>query len=191
MILNEIFFLRERGTQSKGYCNLYLERNWRERERERDRERETEYHPADFKENLYTEMHPPLEFLDFFHGGITLCIYVIPLFYPRFFFSTPSLLFYLFLSLIYYPFFRLSFRILIIPVALFCFFSFFSLSLFFLYPCKHIERTRPEEEIIAFWHRGIASISRYCSRRSRLLHFITAGDAVAKALKKKLDIARE
>ena len=72
MILNEIFFLRERGTQSKGYCNLYLERNWRERERERDRERETEYHPADFKENLYTERHPPLEFLDFFHGGITL-----------------------------------------------------------------------------------------------------------------------
>lgn len=107
----------------------------------------------------------------------------------------PTLLFFnplLSLSLPYlHPFFRLSFRILIIPVALFCFFSFFSLSLFFLYPCKHIERTRPEEEIIAFWHRGIASISRYCSRRSRLLHFITAGDAVAKALKKKLDIARE
>ena len=132
-------------------------------------------------------MHPPLEFLDFFHGGITLCIYVIPLFYPRFFFST---LFYLFLSLIYIPSSVFLFEFLLFQSHYFVSFLFFS-SPFFLYPCKHIERTRPEEEIIAFWHRGIASISRYCSRRSRLLHFITAGDAVAKALKKKLDIARE
>lgn len=54
------------------------------------------------------------------------------------------------------------------------FFLFFLFFFSLLYPCKHIERTRPKEEIIAFWHRGIASISRYCSRRSRLLHFITA-----------------
>ena len=125
MILNEIFFLRERGTQSKGYCNLYLERNWRERERERERERDTEYHPADFKENLYTEMHPPLEFLYFFHGGITLCIYVIPLFYPRFFFSTPSLLFYLFLSFIYIPSSVFLFEFLLFQSHYFVSFLFF------------------------------------------------------------------
>lgn len=106
---------------------------------------------------------------------------------PTLLFSTPSLS----LSLSYlHPFFRLSFRIFIIPVALFSFF--FSLPP--LHPCKHIERTRPEEEIIAFWHRGIASISRYCSRRSRLLHFITAKlryCCKSASFEKRLDIARE
>ena len=143
MILNEFFFFeREKRTQSKGYCNLYLERNWRERERERDRERETEYHPADFKENLYTERHPPLEFLDFFHGGITLCIYVIPLFYPRFFFST---LFYLFLSLIYLPSSVFLFEFLLFQSHYFV--SFFFLSLSLLPPSSSILASTLKEHV--------------------------------------------
>lgn len=59
--------------------------------------------------------------------------------------TTCFLSFLLFLSLFIYPY--LSFRILIIPV------TFFSL------PSASTERTRPKEEIIAFWHRGIASIT--------------------------------
>lgn len=169
ILISDFFFFEKKRDTIKRLLQ-FISRTKLRRERH-THTRDAEYHPADFKENLYTEMHPPLEFLDFFHGGITLCIYVIPLFYPHFFFPPPLTLS---LSLSYlHPFFRLSFRILIIPVALFSFFSFFFFSSL-LYPCKHIERTRPKEEIIAFWHRGIASISRYCSRRSRLLHFITA-----------------
>lgn len=133
MILNEntyfgFFFFWEKEGHNQKVIAIYISNEIEERETH-THARDAEYHPADFKENLYTEMHPPLEFLDFFHGGITLCIYVIPLFYPHFFFPPPLTLS---LSLSYlHPFFRLSFRILIIPVALFSFFSFF---FFFLSP---------------------------------------------------------
>lgn len=127
ILISDFFFWEKEGHNQKVIA-IYISNEIEERETH-THARDAEYHPADFKENLYTEMHPPLEFLDFFHGGITLCIYVIPLFYPHFFFPPPLTLS---LSLSYlHPFFRLSFRILIIPVALFSFFSFF---FFFLSP---------------------------------------------------------
>lgn len=104
---------------------------------------------------------------------------------PTLLFSIPPLS----LSLIYIPSSVFLFEFLLFQSHYFLFFS-----LPPLHPCKHIERTRPEEEIIAFWHRGIASISRYCSRRSRLLHFITAKlrcCCKSVSFEKRLDIARE
>lgn len=143
MILNEntyfgfFFFEKKRDTIKR--LLQFISRTKLRRERH-THARDAEYHPADFKENLYTEMHPPLEFLDFFHGGITLCIYVIPLFYPHFFFPPPLTLS---LSLSYlHPFFRLSFRILIIPVALFSFFSFF-----FFFPLSSILASTLKEHV--------------------------------------------